>query len=204
MSSTCLYWDWKGWLSTCASSNRVHWLYLFCHSGNQWSSYFCFTHHCGWVRVIVWNPQECIQCRCGSYRLWLFVCTSFKCSRVCCGNEAGSDLLRLDRSCLHQVIPSRWTCARSTTTTSFSDSPSRCSATVSMAMCWQTARGRDGWVRRDMTCQVWGLCSSKLDWLFRLSLPTHVNPFFLINLFFIPLARWPLSSLNSLVYLNVR
>lgn len=53
VSSTCLYWDWKGWPSTCFSSNRVHWLYLFCHSGNQWSSYFCFTHHCGWVRVIV-------------------------------------------------------------------------------------------------------------------------------------------------------
>ena len=30
-------------------SNRVHWLYLLCHSGNQRSSYICFTHHCGWV-----------------------------------------------------------------------------------------------------------------------------------------------------------
>lgn len=181
VSSTCLYRDWKCWPSTCVSSNRVHWLYLFCHSGNQWSSYFCFTHHCGWVRVIVLKSlrMHSVSLR----KLPPFDCLFLVHVRtLCCGNQAGSDLSRPDWSCLHQVIPSRWTCVQSTTTTSFSGSPSRCSATVSMAMCWQTARGRGGWVRRDMTCQVWGLCSSKLDGLSRLSPPTHINLFFLFFL----------------------
>lgn len=30
-------------------SNRLHWLHLLCHSGNQRCSHICITHHRGWV-----------------------------------------------------------------------------------------------------------------------------------------------------------
>lgn len=55
--------------------------------------------------------------------------------------------------CVQETL-SRWMCAQFITTTCSCDTLCRCLDMVFMAMCYQTARGRDGWGLQDMTSQV--------------------------------------------------
>lgn len=176
----------------CLWSNRVDWLHLLCHSGNQRSSHLCITHHRGWV--IVTGLASRVRLASSFSSLILSVLRR----KLKTTLRLSQELVLQSGVCFlgvsSQGIPSRWTCAPFTTTASFLDTLSRCLAMVSMAICWQTARGIDGWVLLDMTYQVWGLLSSELKWHFRLSPHAHLNP-----LLFNP---W-LTDLTP-VYFNVR
>jgi len=155
----------------CLLSNRVHWLYLLWHSGNQRSSYLCSTHRCGWVSN--WKTRKRLSAHyvSGWHAVSIGMCGVCVCVCVCVcvwsykqplsdyysswfWFHVFSRFLWLFVGVSSQGTASQWTCVQSTTMTSSSDTPSRC-FTVSMGTCWQTARGRDGWVLLDMTCRVW-------------------------------------------------